>query len=176
MGILDHSKIWRVVTDEFTVGTVGTDVYMDFGNGKIITDDTFTYIDNFCTRLLNIDFNSVLIAGLGLGMFAQYIADNSLCETIDVVEINPTLIYTMSNYGIYDSRVVTIQSDIFTYTPVQQYDVILFDLWWAAYLPETFTNDINTLKNRYNTYLTDTGYTYFPVLGAIGQQDTFFKV
>lgn len=163
MGVLDHTKIWNVTTPNFSVGTVGTDVYMKFSNGDKLVDSYYLYIDQFCNRLVNINFNSILIGGLGLGVIPQYIANNSSCETIDVLEIDPTMISVMSNFGIYDNRINIIEGDVYSYTPVQGYDVILFDLWWRAYLDETFINTIELLRNKYNPYLNPNGYLYFPV-------------
>jgi hypothetical protein len=182
MGILDSSKITVTITDNYQVGRAVGGVYMNFYNyvpslpdyiHRI--DDNSLFLGGF-SKVLNNDYTSILIGGLGLGAVPQYIAENHLCETIDIIELNPDLINTMSGFEVYDPKINIIEGDIFTYTPVQGYDVIMFDIWSIFSINETFNSTVETLSTKYNTYLNQNGFLYFPILGVNGGQDTFPKI
>jgi hypothetical protein len=111
------------------------------------------------SELLNRDFNSILIAGLGIGLI-PYICNNAGIET-DVVDISSELINIIQPLG-YLNGVNIINDNIFTYTPTKQYDVILLNIWTCD-CSENFETEISNLTTKYNQYLNQSGIVYVPI-------------
>ena len=105
-------------------------VYLQFANGDLL-DDSQGYID-FFRRLPNLSFDSILIGGLGLGALPQYLATQTSCSVIDVIEKDSVLSDSLSGMNVLDPKINILQGDIFNFTPTTTYDLIVFDIWWET--------------------------------------------
>ena len=108
------------------------------------------------------NYDSVLVAGLGLGLIPQELHQIDNCSKIDVIEINQEVIdYTLTS-GHLDNNINLIQGDIFNYTTSEIYDLIIIDTIW-------FENEMNdtqwqSLVTKFNNNLNTGGVIYSPVL------------
>jgi hypothetical protein len=93
--------------------------------GNIYNEDDVEFTEYFYRRLLGINFDSILISGLGLGI-VPFICQNTT-NIVDVVEIDAEIISFVSGIGHLNSNVNIINSDINHFTPSRKYDVIVFD-------------------------------------------------
>ena len=159
--IFDTNKIPEVIKDSFSVernGPLGTK--MIFKEGEI--DDGMVYIEGFCEEMLNLNFNSILVVGLGLGIIPQYIAENALnCKEIDVLDNNNELIDWVTQTNYLNSKINIIEGDCFTYVPPKKHDLILIDIWWDPFLAAEKTEE---LVAKYSEYLDNRGDIYIPLL------------
>ena len=168
MGILNQNLVSDVTTDNFYIRKRYGDVYLHFYNGNYINDG-YGYAEffrRFHTQPSgSLTFDSILIGGLGLGTVPQYIALETSCSIIDVIEQDPLLISTISDMGVLDPKISIAEGDIFTYTPTKTYDLITFDIWWDSNGDENthFHDIIDSLLTQYNPYLNEGGNIYFPI-------------
>lgn len=125
----------------------------------IYGDDHSITLTKYAEQLLDTDFNSILIAGLGLGVI-PYVCNNAGIQT-DVVEINQELIDAIQPMG-YLNGVNIINDDIFTFTPTKQYDIILLNIWTCD-CAENFETQMTNLLTKYNEYLNYGGIIYIPI-------------
>lgn len=182
MGILDSSKVTLISTDTYEVGPAVGGVYMNLYNYSGIASDYIYRINdtelciNFCSKVLNGNFNSILIGGLGLGAVPQYIAENTSCEIIDIIELNQDIIDTMTSFDVYSPKLNIVRGDLFNFTPTKTYDVIMFDIWTPEFFNPSINSEVENLRTLYNSYLNENGFMYFPILGINGGQDTFNKI
>lgn len=124
---------------------------------KLILEDLSFYITVFTPELLDKEFNSILIGGLGLGLIPFVVQD--FCEVIDVIENNNNITQINQQLGALDSKVNIINDDIFTFQPTKMYDVIVMDIWY-----EPITIDvIDTLNSIYFPFLNEGGFLYYPI-------------
>lgn len=175
MGVLDSNLIQSHVGESFLVTSTEGGVLLSFIPSFERIPDNISYAVDYCKHITSGSYNSVLMGGLGLGIVSQWIAKNTSCETIDVVEINAELINWVKNENYLDPKINIIEGDIFTYTPTKTYDLIIYDIWWnsASYVIEhenpednetiTFQNIIDSLITQHNNYLNDGGSFYFPI-------------
>ena len=104
---------------------------MLYSNGnKLIDNDD--YIDVFHKSIKSLTYNSVLIGGLGLGIVPYWISQNTSCSTIDVLENNNEIVTWTSSSNHLPSNINIIEANALTYTPSQNYDLIIMDLWWGG--------------------------------------------
>jgi hypothetical protein len=129
-----------------------------------VTDDLNT-IKIFYDELFKKDFNSVLIAGLGLGVIPYILKDE--CQIIDVVEKDNNLISTIQDYN-YISGTTIINEDIFVYEPNKNYDLILLDIW-CNNNGQTIQSEISTLVTKFLPFLNQNGIIYIPINKINGQ-------
>ena len=111
-------------------------------------------------RLFEINYDSVLFIGLGLGIFPYLSQDTT--QIIDVIEINQDVILMINNINHLKPNVNIIQADIYTYTTTKQYDLIVFDIWNEKDI--NFTQQMEYLTNSFTNNLTTNGELYFPIL------------
>lgn len=110
----------------------------------------------------NFTYNSVLVAGLGLGLIPNELAEVNQCSKIDVVEINQEVI----DYALLSSHlnpmINIIQGDIFTYTTTEKYDLIIIDTMWDR---EGMSEEQYQmlLSNLYDNNINSGGALYVPV-------------
>jgi hypothetical protein len=124
---------------------------------KLILEDLSIYVTSFTPELLDKEFNSILMGGLGLGLIPFVVQD--FCETIDVIENNNNITQINQQLGALDSKVNIINDDIFTFQPTKMYDVIVMDIWY-----EPITVDIvDTLNSIYFPFLNEGGFLYYPI-------------
>jgi hypothetical protein len=146
---------------------------LEFSDGKSIFNELnynelFLGRCNTCTSFYKDSFNGftydkVLVAGLGFGLIPQELSEVNNCSQIDVVEINQELIdYNISSNHL-NTDINIIQSDIFDYTTVERYDLIIIDTIWDE--SEMNEEQYQSLVSRfYNTNLNNGGALYVPIL------------
>ena len=72
-------------------------------------------------------YDSVLVAGLGFGLIPQELITSKNCSKVDVVEINQEVINYNNTSGHLDSNINIFQSDVYEYTTLDLYDLIIID-------------------------------------------------
>lgn len=124
---------------------------------NIHNEDEKQFITNYACKLLEKNFDSILISGLGLGII-PFVCQN-YTKTIDVVEIDSEIIQIVSDLKYLGDTVNIINSDIYDFTPDRKYDLILFD-HWLTYGPK---NEIEKLCDKFLDYLNVNGTFYIPI-------------
>jgi hypothetical protein len=135
------------------------------------SDDNLTLITNYISEILNKDFSSILIAGLGLGTMPYVCKNNSSCSVVDVVEIKQEVINLVTSIG-HLSNINIINDDIFTYEPTITYDIILLDICDCSDCNENLQSNITVLVNKCKQYLNTNGFVYVPI--NINQGEVIF--
>lgn len=163
MGILNYNLVNETTADSFQITKQGENIHLQFTSGEYI-DDSEGYI-GFFKKLPILSFDSILVGGLGLGTLPQYIATETSCSVIDVVENNSALVDALTGMSVLDPKINIDKGDIYTYTPSKTYDLIVFDLWWETTETEEvhFHDVIDSILLRYNAYLNPGGNIYFPI-------------
>ncbi len=106
-------------------------------------------------------YDTVLIVGLGLGLVPQELSEVNKCSKIDVLEIDQEIIdYTISS-GHLNSNINLIQGDIYNYTTIETYDLIIIDTIW--YEHEMTDEDYGLLKSRLLPNINTGGALYVPI-------------
>lgn len=125
--------------------------------GKKLVDDVATYILEFTPELLDKEFNSILVGGLGLGVVPFVVQD--FCDTIDIIEIDTNIININQQLDVLNSKVNVIEGDVFTFQPTKTYDIILIDVMYRP-MSEEMTNN---LTSKYLPFLNEGGFLYYPI-------------
>jgi hypothetical protein len=134
---------------EIYLGLYGPDNYV------FVTDEVH-YILEYSKELLDIEFNSILIGGLGLGVIPYVCQDFA---TIDIIEINQDIINIANQLNHLNNNVNIIQGDFTTFTPTSTYDVIVTDIWY-----EGLTEEQNTqIIDHYLPHVNEGGFLYIPI-------------
>ena len=106
-------------------------------------------------------YDTVLIVGLGLGLVPQELSEVNKCSKIDVLEIDQEIIdYTISS-GHLNSDINLIQGDIYNYTTIETYDLIIIDTIW--YEHEMTDENYELLENRLLPNINTGGALYVPI-------------
>lgn len=129
----------------------------------IIMIDASNFIKLYLKNIIELNFNSVLFAGLGIGAFPYLSQDNT--SIVDVVEINNDIITMCNNMGHLKPNVNIINADIFTYTTDKKYDLIVFDIWNEKGLD--FLQKTQELTTSFTNNLTENGEIHFPLLDFV---------
>lgn len=138
--------------------------------GELVSTDNPHYILGYSPALLNVDYKSIFIGGLGLGVM-PYVSQD-FCDIIDVVEINQDIIDLSKQLGHLNENVNIIKDDIFSYTIEKTYDIIVLDIWYNA-LSDKFTDE---LINRFLPFVNDGGFLYIPInYGVLEDKKIIFK-
>jgi hypothetical protein len=119
--------------------------------------DQPVYILGHNPEILDVEFNSILIVGLGLGVIPYAVQD--FCSVVDVVELQPDVISCVNQLGHLNSKVNLIQGEISAYEPTGKYDVILLDIWYTD-ITEELTDQ---LIEKYSPHLNAGGFLYIPI-------------
>lgn len=127
---------------------------------SMIMIDACNFIKLYGKRLMEIDYNSVLFVGLGLGIF-PYLSQDTTLE-IDVVEINEDIITMCNNINHLKPNVNIINADIYNFVTDKKYDLIVFDIWNEKSL--NFTQQTEELTALFANNLTLNGEVHFPLL------------
>ena len=143
----------------------------DVFDKQAYSDDNLSLITDYTPEILNKEFSSILIAGLGLGVMPYVCKNNSSCSVIDVVEINQEVINLVTSIG-HLNNINIINNDIYVYEPTITYDIILLDIWDCSDCNENLQNNITTLIDKYRPYLNTNGFIYTPI--NINQGDIIF--
>jgi spermidine synthase len=151
-----------IETDKFSVKKTSQNVYRFIDKtksfGGIHNEDNVNFIKYFYRKLFDLDFNSILISGLGLGV-VPYICQNKT-EVIDVVEIDLDVINFVNEIGHLNNNVHIINTDIYNFVPQRTYDVILFDHWSIG----ATEYDKEIFSNKFGPYLNTNGIISVPVI------------
>ena len=125
--------------------------------------DDSKYIDQFAFELKSPDLNpsSVLIGGLGLGTMALWLLENKNITTMDIVESNEQLVTWTNTSGHLNPLCNVIEADALLYTPTQNYDLIIMDLWFPR--EDRTPTEMPIIKDRYIPYLNEGGCLYIPL-------------
>jgi hypothetical protein len=132
--------------------------YIELRNpdNKILAVDSPDYITEFCSELLDIEFNSILVGGLGTGNIPYVCQDFT---QVDVIENDQNVIDIVSQLNHLGENVNIINGDIFTFEPTKTYDIIVMDIWYNS-IPENITENI---ISKYLPCLNEGGFLYLPL-------------
>jgi spermidine synthase len=131
-------------------------LFMLNSEGVVLSVDNPYYILQYSSELLNIQFNSILIAGLGLGVMPYVCQDFA---QVDVVEINQDVIDLAKQLGHLNENVNIIHDDILTFSVEKKYDIVLIDTFYQALSSEM----ISTLEEKYMPFINEGGFLYIPI-------------
>ena len=126
-------------------------------SGSILGTDQPSYITGHNPGLLDIDFRSILIIGLGLGVIPYVVQD--FCAVVDVVESQQDVINCVNQLGHLNPNVNLILGDIETYVTEKAYDVIVLDIWYREIAEELS----NRMIEKYTQFLNAGGFLYIPI-------------
>lgn len=157
------SGIFNHVTDEinpvegYTLKNRNGLSYLElwYPDGTFIMDNP-DYITTYSNELLDVEYDSILIAGLGLGTQAYVSQDFA---QVDVVEIDQNVIDINNQLGYLNTNVTIINDDIFTFFTEKIYDIIVLDIWWTSPGEEIS----NQLIEKFLPNLEVGGFIYIPV-------------
>ena len=124
--------------------------------GELVSVDNPYYILEFSSELLNVEYDSMLVGGLGLGLIPYVSQDFA---QIDVVEINQDVIDLAKQLGHLNENVNIIKNDIFTFSVEKTYDIIVLDIWYEA-LTEELSNE---LIDKFLPFVNEGGFLYIPI-------------
>lgn len=144
---------------------------MKFNNNVFLNDDK-KYAEIFLGRcnkcnpfykdfFNSIQFNTVLVAGLGFGLIPQELIEIYKCSKVDCLEISQEMIDYTHNSGHLNKKINLIQGDVYTYNTLDMYDLIIIDTVWKE-------KDINDdqwdfLVKKYKSNLNPKGSIFAPV-------------
>jgi spermidine synthase len=124
--------------------------------GKLVSIDNPYYVLGYATELLDVEFNSILVGGLGLGLIPYVCQDFA---QVDVVEINQDVIDLATELGHLNENVNIIHDDIFTLSVEKTYDIVVIDIFYEAPSEETIT----LLEEKYIPFINEGGFLYIPI-------------
>lgn len=148
-------------------------------NDNVFLDDNKKYTEIFLGRcnkcnpfykdfFNNIQFNTVLVAGLGLGLIPQELIEIYKCSKVDCLEISQEMIDYTHNSGHLDKNINLIQGDVYKYSTSNMYDLIIIDTVWRE---KDISNDQwDFLVKKYKPNLNFKGSIFAPV------RQTYFSI
>jgi protein-L-isoaspartate O-methyltransferase len=156
-GILNHSTDEIFPASGYKLKNRDGLTYLElwYPDEKCIMDNP-DYITIYSKELLDVEYDSILIAGLGLGTQAYVSQDFA---QVDVIEIDQNVIDINNELGYLNSNVTIIKDDIFTFSTEKTYDVIVLDIWWSSPGEEIS----NQLIEKFLPNLEVGGFIYIPV-------------
>lgn len=131
------------------------------GNVNMLYNDSLIFIDEYAKKIKNLNFSSILFAGLGLGILPYLSQD--LTEIIDVVEIDKEIIDIVKNINHLSSKINITHDNIFNFSTDKKYDVILFDIWDGSNKSQ-ITSQSSMLIQKFIDNLNEGGFMYTPIL------------
>jgi hypothetical protein len=159
-GILANSSIKEVSNEKYLL-RIKDFVSLHYNNewsNIVIHDDNWTYVNVHATELKNIQFNSMLMFGLGLGL-TPYLYQNK-CSKIDVIEIDEHIIDIHNQIKILNDNVTLYLGDALNFNLVDKYDLIFVDIFGFTN-KEYFVLQSSIIEN-YKKNLNVNGKIYFP--------------
>lgn len=149
-------------TDRFLIKKNQKNIYQFIDKlkkiGNIYNEDDVYFIKYFYRKLFEKNFDSIFISGLGIGI-VPLICQNTT-SIIDVVEVDKQIIDFVSGLNHLQSNVNIINGDINYFTPIRQYDVILFDHWDRG----ASEKEKDNLTATFREYLNPDGILTFPII------------
>jgi hypothetical protein len=131
-------------------------LFMFNPEGELVSVDNPYYILQYSSELLDVEYDSILVGGLGLGVMPYVSQDFA---QVDVVEINQDIIDLAKQLGHLNENVNIIHDDIFTFSVEKTYDIIVLDIWYEAPSEETIT----LLEEKYMPFINEGGFLYIPI-------------
>jgi hypothetical protein len=169
-GIMDKVLDNPIERGLFTVQNNSQLNYLELhGPEGELVNDLASYITEFTPELLDREFTSVLVGGLGLGVIPFVLQD--FCTTVDVVENSTDIIEISTELGLLNSDVNIIEGDIFTFQPTQTYDIVVMDIWYRP----TTVEEVETLNFIYLPFVNEGGFIYYPI-NATSKEQRISKV
>lgn len=130
---------------------------------KYYYEESEEFITNYCHLMNTINFKSILVGGLGLGIIPFYLLNKGICD-IEVIEKDKNLIKIINQLG-YLKNVIIHNDDVYTFKTNKKYDLILMDIWWYADI--NFVNEKNTILCNYKNNINKEGKIYFPIVNEM---------
>jgi len=127
--------------------------------------DSLSFYEAFYSEVYNKKYDSVLIAGLGLGVL-PFIFQKDNCK-IDVLEVNDELIKTITSFN-YLQKVNIIKGNALNFTPIEKYDLIVLDIW-SDDSYEGIHHEIHSCVQNYSKNLKPDAFIYVPINKIKGQ-------
>jgi spermidine synthase len=124
--------------------------------GVVLSVDNPYYILGYAPELLDVEFDSILIGGLALGLIPYVCQDFA---QVDVVEINQDVIDLAKQLGHLNDNVNIIHDDILTFSVEKTYDIVVIDAFYEALSEETIT----LLEEKYMPFINEGGFLYIPI-------------
>jgi len=156
---------------EFNVFKNNGVVTMEFNNNVFLNDDKnytklFLGRCNKCNPFYkdffnNFEFDTVLVAGLGLGLIPQELIEVNKCSKVDCLEISQEMIDYTHNSGHLNQNINLIQGDIYQYSTSNMYDLIIIDTIWQKH--NMSDDQWNILVKKYKPNLNPKGAIFAPV-------------
>jgi len=144
-------------------------LFMFNPEGELVSVDNPYYILEFSSELLNVEYDSILVGGLGLGVMPYVSQDFA---QVDVVEIDENVIDLAKQLGHLNENVNIIKDDIFTFSVEKTYDIIVLDIWYEA-LTEELSNQ---LIDNFLPFINEGGFLYIPInVGVIDNKVVIVK-
>ena len=128
---------------------------------KVLLGECGTCNPFFKNSFEGFTYDKVLIAGLGFGLIPQTLSEVNSCSKIDVVEIDQEVIDYNISSGHLNSDINLIQGDIYNYTTIETYDLIIIDTIW--YEHEMTDENYELLENRLLPNINTGGALYVPI-------------
>ena len=128
---------------------------------KVLLGECGTCNPFFKNSFEGFTYDKVLIAGLGFGLIPQTLSEVNSCSKIDVVEIDQEVIDYNISSGHLNSDINLIQGDIYNYTTIETYDLIIIDTIW--YEHEMTDEDYGLLESRLLPNINTGGALYVPI-------------
>lgn len=167
MGYLDKTNIEDFSGDNFTIIKEGANVRFSKKTegqyGGSYADNN--YVSVFTRLIADLDFDSVLMSGLGIGVLAQWCATDKGASTVDVVELDSELCTAVNDMNYLSPSVNIINGDIYTYTPTKTYDLIIFDHWFFP--DKDYASQKESLNSHFLSYLNTEGVLFYAVNNEI---------
>lgn len=131
-------------------------LFMINPEGDVLSVDNPYYILEYSSELLDVEFDSILIAGLGIGVMPYVCQDFA---KVDVVEINQNVIDLAKQLGHLNENVNIIHDDILTFSVEKTYDIVVIDAFYEALSEER----ISLLEDKYMPFINEGGFLYIPI-------------
>lgn len=157
-GLFDIELTQDIILNGYSIKKYNNINYIGLYNpeGKVMTVDAPDYIIEYAPELLDVEFNSMLIGGLGIGVIPYVIQDFA---EIDVIENDQNIIDIVKSLNHLNENVNIIKGDIFTFDVTKTYDVIVLDIWY-----ESLTEELsNQLIEKYLPFVNEGGFLYIPI-------------
>lgn len=157
-GLFDVELTQDIILNGYSIKKYNNVNYIGLYNpeGKVMTVDAPDYIIEYAPELLDVEFNSILIGGLGIGVIPYVVQDFA---EVDVIENDENIIDIVKSLNHLNENVNIIKDNIFTFTASKTYDVIVLDIWYDA-----LTEDLsNQLIEKYLPFVNEGGFLYIPI-------------
>jgi protein-L-isoaspartate O-methyltransferase len=157
-GLFDVELTQDIILNGYSIKKYNNVNYIGLYNpeGKVMTVDAPDYIIEYAPELLDVEFNSILIGGLGIGVIPYVVQDFA---EVDVIENDENIIDIVTQLNHLNENVNIIKGDIFTFDVEKTYDVIVLDIWYDA-LTEELSDQ---LIEKYLPFVNEGGFLYIPI-------------